>query len=70
MRRTHPAVAELLNLPPHIRQEGGAAQQVTSLSRPPDAAKLKKHITLVCDRLHKGLRPKGAAGAQANGDAN
>ena len=40
-------------------KEGGAAQQVTSLSRPPDAAKLKKHITLVCDRLHKGLRPTG-----------
>jgi len=28
-----------------------------------DAAKLKKHITLVCDRLHKGMRPKGSAGA-------
>jgi len=27
------------------------------LSRPADASKLKKHITLLADRLHKGLRP-------------
>jgi Bardet-Biedl syndrome 9 protein len=52
-------------------REGGAATQATSLTRPADAAKLKKHITLVCDRLHKGLRPKGNAGAQAaGGDAS
>jgi len=29
----------------------------STLSRPADASKLKKHITLVADRLHKGLRP-------------
>ena len=42
-------------------KEGGAASQPASLARPPDASKLKKHITLVCDRLHKGMRPKGSA---------
>jgi len=51
-------------------KEGGAATQATSLTRPADAAKLKKHITLVCDRLHKGLRPKGTAAAQENGDVS
>ena len=49
-------------------KEGGAAAQVTALTRPADAAKLKKHITLVCDRLHKGLRPKGTSVQPANGD--
>ena len=45
--------------------------QAASLTRPADASKLKKHITLVCDRLHKGLRPKGQAAAQAaSGDAS
>ena len=29
----------------------------STLSRPADCSKLKKHITLVADRLHKGLRP-------------
>ena len=29
----------------------------SSLWRPADASKLKKHIALVADRLHKGLRP-------------
>ena len=28
-----------------------------TLTRPADASKLKKHITLLADRLHKGLRP-------------
>ena len=40
-------------------KESSAAAQVTNLQRPATADKLKKHITLVCDRLHKGLRPKG-----------
>ena len=34
------------------------------LAMPADAAKVKKSITLVCDRLNKGSRP-GKGGAQA-----
>ena len=37
-----------------------AAVAQATLSRPSDASKLKKHITLVADRLHKGQRPLGA----------
>ena len=33
-----------------------APQQLTC---PLNADKLKKHITLMCDRLHKGMRPSG-----------
>ena len=35
----------------------GRSSAPSNLSRPADAAKLKKHITLVADRLHKGIRP-------------
>eukprot|EP00752_Nemacystus_decipiens_P002953 g2744.t1 len=33
-----------------------AAGQTPPLSMPPDTAKLKKHISIVCDRLNKGAR--------------
>jgi len=39
-----------------------------TLTRPADATKIKKHITLVCDRLHKGQRPKGGQEAVAEAD--
>ena len=32
------------------------ATQTPPLSMPPDTAKLKKHISIVCDRLNKGAR--------------
>ena len=32
--------------------------KAASLTRPADASKLKKHITLVCDRLHKVSPPE------------
>ena len=40
------------------KQETPNASSLTSLSRPVDASKLKKNITLVCDRLNKGIRPR------------
>ena len=35
----------------------GSRSSQATLKRPETADKLKKHITLVADRLHKGLRP-------------
>jgi hypothetical protein len=43
------------------------------LSMPPDTAKLKKHITYVCDRLSKGsllLRSKDKKGGAGGGAAS
>lgn len=33
-----------------------SAGQTPPLSMPPDTVKLKKHISIVCDRLNKGAR--------------
>ncbi len=41
------------------RDGGSAVSAPQSIPRPADASKLKKHLTLVADRLHKGLRPSG-----------
>lgn len=40
------------------KEEPVASSSLQTLSRPSDAAKLKKNITLVCDRLSKGMRPR------------
>jgi hypothetical protein len=39
------------------KQEAAGTSSLQTLSMPADAAKLKKNITLVCDRLSKGMRP-------------
>ena len=56
--RTDAAVTHLLRtaLSKDSSKEGRSFGTV-QLARPADASKLKKHITLVADRLHKGLRP-------------
>lgn len=64
--RTTAALAHLLrsSLAKAGKEAAGAAAAATSvqatLARPADAQKLKKNITLVCDRLNKGVRPKEA----------
>ena len=57
--RTDAALAHLLRTALDKSSKDTASSTATQqLTRPADAAKLKKHITLVCDRLHKGLRPR------------
>jgi len=59
--RTDAALAHLLRTGlAKSSKESSSAAAAHQLTRPADAAKLKKHITLVCDRLHKGLRPRAA----------
>ena len=56
--RTDASVTHLLKTA--LSKDGNKEARATSnaqLTRPADASKLKKHITLVADRLHKGLRP-------------
>ena len=56
--RTDAAVTHLLRTA--LSKDGskeGRSFGTVQLARPADASKLKKHITLVADRLHKGLRP-------------
>lgn len=62
--RTDAAITHLLKT--SLSKDKDASKDLRSnvqstLSRPADASKLKKHITLVADRLHKGLRPSGPA---------
>jgi len=59
--RTTAALTHLLRTGLAKSGKESAATAVQTLSRPTDATKLKKHITLVCDRLHKGHRPKGTS---------
>ena len=60
--RTDAAVTHLLRNT--LNKDGGSKEtrgfSPAQLTRPPDASKLKKHITIVVDRLHKGLRPARA----------
>ena len=61
--RTDAAVTHLLKTAlakdrdAHKEGGGGRSSAHGALARPPNAEKLKKHITLVADRLNKGLRP-------------
>ena len=48
--------AKLTNITNHDRESSQGATS-SQLKLPADASKLKKHITLMCDRLQKGLRP-------------
>jgi len=78
--RTDAAVTHLLKTALAKDKDPGKdarASSQSTLTRPADAGKLKKHITLVADRLHKGLRPtrekveeRGAPAAGASGPAS
>jgi len=60
--RTDVAITHLLRTA--LSKEGGKEARsfnAVQLARPTDASKLKKHITLVADRLHKGFRPSSPA---------
>ena len=66
--RTDAAITHLLKTSLAKDKEGGKDARPSApstLSRPADASKLKKHITLVADRLHKGLRPTPTSVATA-----
>ena len=57
--RTDAAITHLLKTALAKDKDGAKdpSRGPSQLTRPADASKLKKHITLVADRLHKGLRP-------------
>ena len=57
--RTDAAITHLLKTALAKDKDGAKdpSRAPSQLTRPADASKLKKHITLVADRLHKGLRP-------------
>ena len=58
--RTDASIMHLLKTALSKDKDGGKdtrSSAPSTLNRPADASKLKKHITLVADRLHKGLRP-------------
>ena len=57
--RTDAAITHLLKTALAKDKDGAKdpSRPPSQLTRPADASKLKKHITLVADRLHKGLRP-------------
>jgi Bardet-Biedl syndrome 9 protein len=59
---TYASLAHLLRtaLAKPGKEDTVASSSLQTLSRPADAAKLKKSITLVCDRLSKGMRPREA----------
>mmetsp|Transcript_15514 Transcript_15514/g.43432 ORF Transcript_15514/g.43432 Transcript_15514/m.43432 type:complete len:244 (+) Transcript_15514:1917-2648(+) len=40
------------------KHESMPTSSMQTLTRPTDTSKLKKHVTLMCDRLNKGLRPR------------
>jgi len=58
--RTDSAITHLLKTALAKDKDSKEGRGTTSVQqhRPADTAKLKKHITLVADRLHKGLRPR------------
>lgn len=56
--RTDAALTHLLRTS-LAKKEAAASIAPQQLACPRNADKLKKHITLMCDRLHKGMRPSG-----------
>lgn len=55
--RTDASVTHLLRTGLNKSGKEAASSAPQQLTRPSDAKKLQKHITLLADRLHKGLRP-------------
>ena len=67
--RTDAAVMHLLRttLAKNSKDSSGAAVASTELGIPKNLKKLKKHLTIFCDRLAKGARPAGKPGKQKDG---